>query len=193
MPSPRDIQVRGAECIVLHVETRLLVAGSAAKQGHDTDSHTTSTVTATWPGRHETASRQGGSGHGHADGNEDDGHHHPALLAHACPHPGGRCVLADCRVRRRCCRRCRENRRSWTESCTPTPTVSPTTSSARCYSMSMHECGVTCHRGAVDLPRPLLPSRVRWCWVASTRCRWTAEATCALRKVGDAAHAAWQP
>ena len=52
MPSPRDIQVRGAECIVLHVETRLLVAGSAAKQGHDTASHTTSTVTATWPGRH---------------------------------------------------------------------------------------------------------------------------------------------
>ena len=73
-----------------------------------------------------------------------DGHHHPAVLAHACPRPGGRCVLADCCIRRRCCRRCRENRRSWTESCTPTPTVSPTTSSARCYSMSMHECSVTC-------------------------------------------------
>ena len=162
MPSPRDIQVRGAECVVLRVETRLLAAGSAAKQGHDTANHTTSTVTATWPGWHETAPRQSSSGHGHAGGNEDDGHHHPALLAHACPHPGGRCVLAECRVRRRCCRRCRANRMSWTESCTPTPTVSPTTSSARCYSMSMHECGVTCHRGAVDLPRPILPSRVRW-------------------------------
>ena len=52
MPSPRDIQVRGAECVVLRVEKRLFVVGSAAKQGHDTASHTASTVTATWPGRH---------------------------------------------------------------------------------------------------------------------------------------------